>query len=187
MRKIYIFIGPPGAGKGTQAKSFCTDLGISHISTGDMLRASMQAGTELGNQVKTIVDSGSLVSDDLMIEMIRDRIAGADCVNGFVLDGFPRTVPQAEALDVLLAESGEKLKAVVLFEINQEVLLNRLTGRRNAEARADDNEEIQKKRLDVYNRQTAPLINFYEARNVLRIIDSNGTVEEVYRRLLEIQ
>lgn len=187
MRKIYIFIGPPGAGKGTQAKSFSTDLGISHISTGDMLRASMQAGTELGNQVKAIVDSGSLVSDDLMIAMIRDRIAQADCVNGFVLDGFPRTVPQAEALEVLLAESGESIKAVVLFEIDQEELLSRLRSRRNAEARADDTEDTQKKRLEVYNKQTAPLIDFYAGKNALRKVDSNGTVEQVYSRLLEVQ
>lgn len=187
MRKIFIFIGPPGAGKGTQAKTFAADLNISHISTGEMLRAAMQAGTELGNKVKAIVDSGSLVSDDLMISIIRDRIAESDCKNGFLLDGFPRTVPQAQAFEELLSESNESIKAVVLFEIDQSVLLARLTSRRNEENRADDSEETQLKRLEVYNKQTAPLIDFYATTNALKRIDSNGTVEEVYSRLLPLK
>jgi len=186
MRKIFIFIGPPGAGKGTQAIAFSQKLGICHISTGDMLRSSMQAGTELGKQVKAKVDSGSLVSDDLMIMLIKDRIARSDCTSGFVLDGFPRTVPQAEAFKSLLSESDECIKAVVLFEIDQEVLLARLSGRRNAENRADDTEETQRKRLEVYNIQTAPLIDYYSQTDFLRRVDSNGSVEEVFNKLLEI-
>lgn len=186
MRSIYIFLGPPGAGKGTQAKIFSSKLGIAHISTGDMLRAAMQAGTELGNRVKSIVDSGSLVSDELMIAMIEGRIAEADCRKGFVLDGFPRTVPQAEALEVLLGTTNERVSSAVLFDIDQEVLLQRLCNRRSEENRADDNEETQRKRLDVYNKQTAPLIEYYTEKNNLKVVDSNGTMDQVSERLFKI-
>ncbi len=186
MRAIYIFLGPPGAGKGTQAKKFSADQGIAHISTGDMLRASMQAGTEQGNQIKAIVDSGNLVSDDVVIDLIRDRISKADCENGFLLDGFPRTVPQAQALKQLLLESDEKLASAILFEVDEIELLARLSGRRDAEQRADDAEETQRKRIDVYHAQTAPLIAYYSEIGKLKRIDSNGTVEEVYEKLREV-
>lgn len=184
MRRIFIFLGPPGAGKGTQAEMFGAERGLPHISTGAMLRASMDAGTALGNKVKAIVDSGSLVSDALMIDLIRDRILQSDCSNGFLLDGFPRTTPQAEALDILLNETSEKVEAAVLFNITEEVLMSRLSARRTTENRADDTTETQLKRIKVYEEQTSPLINFYKEKSLLVSIDSDGTVDEVKSRLL---
>ncbi len=186
MRRIFIFLGPPGAGKGTQAEMFGAERGLPHISTGAMLRASMDAGTALGNKVKAIVDSGSLVSDTLMIDLIRDRILQSDCSHGFLLDGFPRTTPQAEALDVLLKETSEKIEAAVLFNISEEVLMSRLSARRTTENRADDTTETQLKRIKVYEEQTAPLINYYKEKSLLVSIDSDGTVDEVKSRLLNV-
>ena len=186
MRRIFIFLGPPGAGKGTQAEMFGAERGLPHISTGAMLRASMDAGTELGNKVKAIVDSGSLVSDALMIDLIRDRVLQSDCLEGFLLDGFPRTIPQAEALDAFLSESSERIEAAVLFNISEEALMSRLTARRGTENRADDTTETQLKRIKVYEEQTAPLISFYREKSLLVSIDSNGTVDEVKSRLLDV-
>lgn len=186
MKGIYIFVGPPGAGKGTQASLFCKEAGIPHISTGEMLRAAMQEGTPLGQQVKQVVDSGALVSDELMIELIKQRTAAPDCSNGFLLDGFPRTIPQAESLEVFLTKSGLTLSKVLLFEISADILMERLAGRRADGARDDDKEETQRERLRVYEKSTAPLIAFYDARSQLGRVDANGDVETVQERVREL-
>jgi adenylate kinase len=181
--EIYVFLGPPGAGKGTQAKLFCASNSMVHISTGDMLRAAMKAGTELGNKVKGIVDSGNLVSDDIMIDLIRERIEMPDCENGFVLDGFPRTLNQAKSLDLLFKQKGISLTATILFEISADALFFRLEERRSTENRADDTAETQLERLRVYEESTAPLIEYYESLSLLKRVDANSSVEEVSNRV----
>jgi adenylate kinase len=179
-----VFLGPPGAGKGTQAKVLSEKRRLCHISTGDILRAAVAEGSELGQQVKGILDAGKLVSDELIIELIRERVKLPDCQAGYILDGFPRTVAQAEALDEMLARSGEKLDGVILFEITEEALKARLAHRRAAENRADDEEETQMARLRVYQEQTAPLITFYEKRGgLLKRIDATVSIEVVSARL----
>jgi adenylate kinase len=183
MKQIYIFLGPPGAGKGTQAKLFCESKNLAHISTGDMLRSAMKAGTDLGKKVKEIVDSGSLVSDDIMIELIQDRIQKQDCLTGFVLDGFPRTMNQAEALDDLFAEKALKITATILFEISADALFYRLEERRSNENRADDNAQTQIERLKIYEESTAPLIEYYDGWNVLKRVDANSGIDEVQKRV----
>jgi adenylate kinase len=186
MKDIYIFLGPPGAGKGTQAKLFCESKNLAHISTGEMLRSAMKAGTDLGKKVKEIVDSGCLVSDDIMIELIRDRIQEQDCDPGFVLDGFPRTMKQAEALDVLFTEKQLKITATVLFEISADALFYRLEERRTSENRADDSAQTQLERLKIYEESTAPLIEYYDGLNVLKRVDANSDIDEVRARVVTV-
>jgi adenylate kinase len=183
-KKNFILLGPPGAGKGTQAKILSQKISLPHISTGDMLRQSMEAGTELGKKVKLIVDNGQLVSDELMVGIIEDRLSKNDCNEGFILDGFPRTIPQALSLNDLLLRKSEKLTSAILFDIKMETLLSRLDARRIKESRVDDNLDTQKERLKVYDESTAPLIKFFEERNELLRIDSEGTVEQVTFNLL---
>jgi adenylate kinase len=179
-----VFLGPPGAGKGTQAKVLSEKRRLCHISTGDMLRAAVAEGTALGLRVKGILDAGQLVSDELIVELIRERVKLPDCQTGYILDGFPRTVAQAEALDEMLRRSGEKLDGVVLFEITEGALQSRLAHRRAVENRADDDEETQMARLRVYQEQTAPLIAFYEKRGgLLKRIDASVSIEVVTARL----
>lgn len=178
-----IFLGPPGAGKGTQAKLLSTRAGIAHISTGDMLRKAVAEGTELGKKVKAIIDSGQLVPDDLMVSLIEERVRADDCRNGYILDGFPRTVPQARALAKMLEARGEKIDRVVLFDLTEAALEARLSHRRGAEARADDDAATQKQRLRIYQEQTTPLIEHYAAASALDRIDANGSVEEVEERV----
>lgn len=186
MKSIYVFLGPPGAGKGTQAKLFCKSCNLAHISTGEMLRSAMKAGTDLGKKVKEIVDSGSLVSDDIMIELIQNRIQDEDCTTGFVLDGFPRTMKQAEALDTLFTQAHLRITATVLFEISADALFYRLEERRTTENRADDNAQTQLERLKVYEESTAPLIEFYDGLNVLKRVDANSDIEEVRDRVISV-
>ena len=181
-----VFVGPPGAGKGTQAKQFAVLKNIPHISTGDMLRQAVSAGTALGKQVKEIMEQGKLVPDDLMVSVIAERIGAPDCLSGYILDGFPRTVHQAHALDEMLNARGDSLDGVVYFEISGEELLKRLEHRREAEGRADDSDETQKQRLKVYQEQTAPLISHYRGLGLLRQIDAQGTVEEIQARLSQL-
>ncbi|MFN8390909.1 MAG: adenylate kinase [Bdellovibrionota bacterium] len=178
-----VFLGPPGAGKGTQAKMLSSDAKLAHISTGDMLRAAVAEGSDLGKRVQSIMDSGQLVPDDLIIDIIRERIAKPDATAGYILDGFPRTVKQAEALTAMLAKQGAAIDAVVSFELDETELLSRLANRRGAESRADDDVTVQKERLRVYKEQTEPLIEFYGSRGALRKVDASGSVDQVFQGL----
>jgi len=182
---IVIFLGPPGAGKGTQAKMIASKHGIPQLSTGDMLRAAVAAGTELGLKCKAIMDAGDLVSDEIMAGVIADRIDHDDCKDGFLLDGFPRTLPQGEVLEEMLKAKGRPVDVVLELRVNEEELVNRLNSRiadtkaAGGEVRADDNEETFRKRLGVYSSQTAPLVPFYEERGLLKSIDGMLSIEEV--------
>jgi adenylate kinase len=180
-----ILLGPPGAGKGTQAQHLIEKYGIVQLSTGDMLRAAIAAGTPVGLKAKDIVARGELVPDEIVVAIIADRIEAPDAVKGFVLDGFPRTVPQAEALDRLLAGKGLKLDAVIQLAVDEGILLARIEKRvaeltaRGEPVRADDNAEALKVRLDAYRRQTAPLVDYYRQKGVLRTVDGMAPVTAV--------
>ena len=178
-----VILGPPGAGKGTQAKRVADDRGLAHVATGDILRAAIAAGDELGRRVKDVYDRGDLVSDELMIELIRDRLGEADTVAGFVLDGFPRTLPQAEALDALLKELVRPLSIVFEFQIPEEVALERLLRRAREEGRADDTPDVVRHRLRVFRDQTEPLIAYYRTRGILVGIHADGTINEVFAEI----
>jgi len=183
-----ILLGPPGAGKGTQAKILEEGHGLKQLSTGDMLRAEIAAQSPLGLKVKTIMDAGSLVSDEIVIEMISNRIEQADCSKGFILDGFPLTVAQAEALDEILAHKGKKLHAVIQLVVDEGALLARIEKRasESVNVRADDNAEALKKRLAVYNEQTAPIIPYYEKKGNLRNVDGMAAVNIVTEQIADI-
>jgi adenylate kinase len=180
-----ILLGPPGAGKGTQAQRLIAKHGIVQLSTGDMLRAAAAAGTPVGLRVKGIMDRGELVPDDVVIAIIAERIDQPDARRGFVLDGFPRTVAQAEALDRLLAERGLKLEAVIELKVDEGILLQRIEKRiaemtaREEKVRADDNPEVLKGRLAAYRTQTAPLVGYYAGEGLLRSVDGMEPIEEV--------
>ncbi|WP_338818576.1 Adenylate kinase [Moorella thermoacetica] len=201
-----VLLGPPGAGKGTQAREINQRLDIPHISTGDMFREAIKRGTPLGRQAEVYIKGGRLVPDEVTIGLVQERLVQPDCRNGFLLDGFPRTVAQAEALDSWLSSRGERLDAVIDIEVPRDALLERLTGRRvcrqcgatyhvryNPPAvpgkcdacgqdlvqRADDTEATVNKRLDVYNEQTAPLVNYYRQRGLLKEIDGSQAIPAV--------
>jgi adenylate kinase len=180
-----ILLGPPGAGKGTQAQRLVAKHGIVQLSTGDMLRAAVVAGTPIGRQVKDIMDRGELCPDDIVVAIIADRIAQPDAKNGFVLDGFPRTVAQAEALERMLHEKGLDLDGVVELKVDEGQLVRRIESRiretlaRGQALRKDDDPEVLKTRLDAYRRQTAPLIHHYREKNLLRAVDGMAPVDEV--------
>jgi adenylate kinase len=180
-----ILLGPPGAGKGTQAQRLVSKYGIVQLSTGDMLRAAVAAGTPVGLQAKAIMDRGDLVPDEVVVAIIADRIGQPDARRGFVLDGFPRTVPQAEALNKLLAERGLSLNAVIELKVNEGILLKRIETRvaemsaRGEKVRADDNAEALKKRLDAYRAQTEPLSTYYANIGQLRTVDGMASIDDV--------
>jgi adenylate kinase len=205
-----VFLGAPGSGKGTQAQRLTADFSMTQVSTGDLLRAAVKAGTPLGLKAKASMDAGELVSDAIVLELIRDRLSAPDVRRGFILDGFPRNVAQAKALEPVLARIGQKLDAVVLLDVDLEILMKRLTGRRTCSVtgkllnihfspqaeidaclkaggqliqRADDNEETIGNRLRVYRGQTEPLIQHYERTGLLRTVDGEGAVDEIYKRL----
>jgi adenylate kinase len=206
-----ILLGPPGAGKGTQAKRLEQRHGLVQLATGDMLRRAVASGSPLGEKVKAIMEAGRLVPDDIIIEMIADRIAAPDAAHGFILDGFPRTVPQAEALDAMLAEHGKKLDHVILMEVEEAALVDRIAGRFTCQAcgasyherykrpqvegvcdvcgstdlvhRADDRPEAIATRLAAYRNQTAPILPYYRARGILRSVDGMAEIDEVTREI----
>ncbi len=204
-----VLLGAPGSGKGTQAKKLMSEKNIPQISTGDILRAAVAAGTEYGEQAKKIMDAGELVPDDVMLGIISDRLAEDDAAGGFILDGFPRTQKQALDLEHLLEKTGQPLDSVVLMDVDFDVLMKRLTGRRTCSLtgkllniyfspqqeldactesggeliqREDDNEETISNRLEVYRSQTEPLVEFYRGEGKLKVIDAAGSIDEVYER-----
>ena len=201
-----ILVGPPGAGKGTQAEKIVARYGVAHISTGDILRANVKAGTELGKKAKSFMDAGALVPDEVIIGMMRERLADDDCKKGFILDGFPRTVPQAEALTGLLAEMGIVLDGVILLDVADETVVERLCGRRMCKScgkiyhvsfnpssrgdrcdacggelyqRDDDKESVIRQRLSVYHAQTAPLVDYYGKAGLLVNVDAAQSGDKV--------
>ena len=205
-----VMLGAPGSGKGTQAKRLESDHGLPQVSTGDLLRQAVADGTELGRKAKAAMDAGDLVSDDIVLGMIKERIAKPDAAAGYVLDGYPRNRSQAEDLERVLAELGQQLDVAVLMEVDIDILMKRLTGRRTCSKtgkllniyfspqeeldectkaggellqRDDDNEDTIRNRLQVYEQQTAPLIDYYSGRGLLRKIDAVGSFDEVYARL----
>ncbi|CFX02552.1 adenylate kinase [Candidatus Filomicrobium marinum] len=209
-----ILLGPPGAGKGTQAQELVSKRGLVQLSTGDMLRAAVKAGTDIGKKAKAVMDAGQLVSDDIVIGIIAERIDQPDCKDGFILDGFPRTLKQAAALEELLAQKGKSLDVVIEIKVDDEVLVDRVSGRytcakcgagyhdRNKKPkvegvcdvcgsteftrRADDNAETVRNRLMAYYRETAPLIGFYFAKGKLHSVDGMAPIEEVTRQIDEV-
>jgi len=208
-----IFLGPPGAGKGTQAKMLVERYGIPQVSTGDILRAAVAEGTDLGKKAKEYMEAGKLVPDEVVIGIIEERLKQSDCEKGFILDGFPRTVPQAEALDKVLEKMGRKIDHVLTLDVPEEELIKRLTGRRTCKKcgamyhtifnppkvegvcdkcggelyqRPDDNEETVRSRLSVYEQQTRPLIDFYEKKGLVRKIDGRGEIKEIFDQIVKI-
>jgi len=208
-----VFLGPPGAGKGTQAKILVEKYEIPQVSTGDMLREHRAKGTELGKKAQEYMDKGQLVPDEIILSMVKERLSQPDCQKGFILDGFPRTVAQAEALDKLLSEMGKKLDFALALIVPDDLLVERLTGRRTCKScgmmyhikykppkvegkcdvcegelyqRPDDNEETVRNRLKVYHEQTAPLIEYYKNKGILREIDGSKSIEEITQQIISI-
>jgi adenylate kinase len=177
-----ILFGPPGAGKGTQAKILQAEWGLPQLSTGDILRAAIAAGTELGRRCKAIMDSGDLVPDDVVVGIIAERLDKPDCAKGAVFDGFPRTVPQAQALDTMLAGRGSRIDAVIELKVDDEAMVGRMENRvreTSGSVRPDDNPETLKKRLGVYHANTAPLLDFYSAQGKLKTVDGMAPIPMV--------
>ena len=211
---VLILLGPPGAGKGTQARILEDKFGLVQLSTGDLLRAAVAAGTDAGKAAKAVMEAGGLVSDDIVIAILRDRLAEADCAKGVILDGFPRTTVQAEALDALLEETGQKINAAVSLEVDDAEMVTRISGRYTCgscgegyhdsfkqpavegvcdncggtemKRRADDNAETVGQRLEAYHAQTAPLITYYDGQGALQKINAMGDIEEIANGLGEI-
>ncbi|MGY1408440.1 MULTISPECIES: adenylate kinase [unclassified Luteimonas] len=180
-----VLLGAPGSGKGTQAARLKEHLQVPHISTGDLLRAEVAAGSPLGLQAKEVMARGELVSDDILLGMLKDRFSRQDTRSGFILDGYPRNLAQAAALDELLADLGQKFDAAVQLTVDNEQIVERLAGRAKAEGRADDNPESVRKRLQVYDQQTAPVIEFYRQHGQLTIVDGVGSLDAVFNRIIE--
>jgi len=178
-----VLLGAPGSGKGTQATRLKNDLGVPHISTGDMLRAAVAAGTPTGLKAKAVMDAGRLVSDDILLAMLEERLAQADAKSGFILDGYPRNLAQADALDHLLARIGQPLDAVVKLEVPNEAIIGRCEIRYAAEHRKDDDPAVVRDRLKVYAEQTAPVADFYARRGTLQVVDGVGELDEVTARV----
>ena len=211
MGPVLILLGPPGAGKGTQARMLEEDFGLVQLSTGDLLRAAVAAGTEAGKQAKAVMDAGGLVSDDIVLAILKDRMAAPDVAKGVILDGFPRTAGQAEALDKLLAAAGQKITAAISLDVDDAAMVDRVSGRYTCagcgegyhdqfkqpakagvcdkcggtamKRRADDNAETVRERLSAYHAQTAPLITYYEGKGVLERLDAMGPIADIRQAL----
>jgi adenylate kinase len=208
-----VFLGAPGSGKGTQAQKLMAEYGLPQISTGDLLRAAVASGSELGQRARVAMDAGELVTDDIVLGIIEERLAQDDCAKGFILDGYPRNLRQAKDLEPVLAGIGQNLDAAVLLNVDRDILIKRLTGRRTCSKtgkllniyfssqeeidavietggeliqRADDNEETIGNRLKVYRQQTEPLIDFYHEAGLLKTLEGEGDIEEIYGRLKEL-
>lgn len=180
-----LIVGPPGAGKGTQAARISEGLGIPAISTGDIFRANVSQETELGVLAKSYMDKGEYVPDSVTNDMVRARLAEDDAANGFLLDGYPRTLAQVEALDAMLADLGTSLDAVMLLDVDYEEVVGRLIARGKEQGRSDDTEETIRRRIDVYREQTTPLVEVYEKRGLLRRVNGMATIDEVTAALME--
>ena len=181
-----VILGPPGAGKGTQAKRISAEAGIPHIATGDMLREAMDNATEMGVRIKPIYDAGDLVPDDQMIELIRERLSVSDTAEGFILDGFPRTVAQAEALDRGLEEIDRELTAVLFFQVPDELAVERLHVRALQEGRTDDTPEIIRHRLEVFHKSTEPVVEYYRSKGILVGIHAERPIDAVFAEVQEV-
>ena len=181
-----VLLGAPGSGKGTQAARLKEHLRVPHVSTGDLLRAEVKAGSPLGLQAREVMARGELVSDEILLGMLEDRFSREDMAGGFILDGYPRNLAQAAALDALLERIGQPMDLAVQLEVDNELLIERLAGRAQAEGRADDNPESVRKRLQVYDEQTAPVIGFYRDAGKLAVVDGVGTLDEVFGRILAV-
>lgn len=182
----WILLGPPGSGKGTQASRLAQRFGAAHLSTGDILRAEVTAGSELGRKAREYMDAGNLVPDQLILEMIRHRLRAIGRESGYILDGFPRNTAQADALGPMLDELGMSLDRVVLVEVSDTEIQKRLVGRARIEGRSDDSAEVIAHRLEVYRRQTAPLIEYYERRGLLTRINGERSIDEVFVELEQL-
>ena len=178
-----VLLGAPGSGKGTQAARLKTELGVPHISTGDMLRAAVAAGTAMGLKAKAVMDAGQLVSDDILLGMLEERLSQDDAKAGFILDGYPRNLAQADALDHLLTRLGQPLDAVVKLDVPNQTIISRCEIRFKAEGRADDNPDTVRKRLAIYAEQTAPVADFYARRGKLQVVDGVGELVDVTARV----
>ncbi|GAA1631025.1 adenylate kinase [Kribbella alba] len=183
---ILVLMGPPGSGKGTQAQVLAGRLGMPAISTGDIFRANVADRTDLGNRAQDFVDAGEYVPDQLTNQMVRERLAAKDTRHGFVLDGYPRTLDQVEVLDELLANQDRKLDAVVVLDVDPDHLVQRLLHRAELEHRSDDTEDVIRRRLQVYNEQTHPLIKVYDERGLIIPVDGTGEIDEVTARILHL-
>ena len=179
-----VLLGAPGSGKGTQATRLKEHLQVPHVSTGDLLRAEVAAGSTLGLEAKQVMDRGHLVSDEILLDMLEGRFARPDTANGFILDGYPRNLAQAAALDKLLARIGQPMDFAVQLEVPTELLVDRIAGRAKAEGRADDSPESVRTRLDVYDSQTAPVIDFYRQHGQLTVVDGVGSLDDVFSRIV---
>ncbi|MCL6713624.1 adenylate kinase [Pseudomonas sp. R2.Fl] len=180
-----VLLGPPGSGKGTQAARLKEYLQVPHISTGDLLRAEVAAGTPLGVQAKEIMARGDFVSDEILLGMLEDRFARPDTANGFILDGYPRNLVQADALGVLLERIRQPMDFAVQLEVPTDLLVERIAGRAKAEGRDDDSPDVVRNRLDKYTSQTAPVIEYYRQHGQLTVVDGVGSLDEVFSRLIE--
>lgn len=180
-----VLLGPPGSGKGTQAALLKNRLDIVHISTGDLLRAAVAAGTELGKIAKATMDAGELVSDELVLQLLEDRLNEPDVANGYILDGYPRNLAQAQALDELLARLNQNIDHALALIVDEEQIVARLAQRAAEQGRSDDSESVVRHRLHVYAEQTAPVVNYYEDKGILTAIDGMGSIDEINQRLCD--
>ena len=180
-----VLLGAPGSGKGTQATRLREHLQVPHVSTGDLLRAAVKAGTPLGLQAKAVMESGALVSDEIVLGMLEERLTAGDTGNGFILDGYPRNLVQANALDALLKKLSQPVDIAVQLDVEAELLVERIAGRAQVEGRADDTPEAVRNRLKIYNEATAPVVDFYRNTGRLACVNGVGSVDEVFQRILE--